>query len=134
MRVANPVFLAGFFPHDARRRAGCGISRRSRARNRPRTRAGWRKPTYLTSIGTRWMPSLTRSAAISSEAGLRTRQALDEIVEGEPGVDDVLDDQHVATSDLHVEVLEDADHTATSACEAPYDDTAMKSNSTGRSM
>jgi hypothetical protein len=28
----------------------------------------------------------------------------------EPGVDDVLDDQHIAIVDVAVEVLEDADH------------------------
>src|SRR5215207_8557466 len=36
-------------------------------------------------------------------------QVLEQVVEGQAGVDDVLDDEHVATLDLAVEVLEDAD-------------------------
>ena len=42
-------------------------------------------------------------------SGLSQRQCLAELVDGEPGVDDVLDDQDVPAGDLGVEVLEQAD-------------------------
>src|SRR5215207_3690607 len=37
-------------------------------------------------------------------------QVLEQVVQGQAGVDDVLDDEHVAALDLAVEVLEDADN------------------------
>ena len=41
---------------------------------------------------------------------MRALQVAHQVLEGEAGVDDVLDDQHVAALDRGVEVLEDADH------------------------
>jgi hypothetical protein len=41
--------------------------------------------------------------------GVAEAQRLAKVVEGQPGVDDVLDDQHVAPGDLLVKVLQEAD-------------------------
>jgi hypothetical protein len=46
--------------------------------------------------------------------GIAQPEGLAEVVEGEAGVDDVLDDEHVPAGDLGVEVLEEAD-----ACVSP---------------
>jgi len=52
---------------------------------------------------------LVRSAQTSSEAGARARNPK-QVGQRAAGVDDVLDDQHVAPLDRRVEVLEDADN------------------------
>jgi hypothetical protein len=43
-------------------------------------------------------------------ARLAGAQVLEQIVQGQPGIDDVLDQEHIAIGDRGVEVLEDPDH------------------------
>ena len=62
------------------------------------------------SSGTFCMPTLRSRAATSSEAGLRAREVLQQVVEREAGVHDVLDQQHVAALEVVIEVLEDPHH------------------------
>jgi hypothetical protein len=50
---------------------------------------------------------LVRSAQISSDAGLRAPSVRPQVRQGQPGVDDVLDDENVAAGDVDLEVLED---------------------------
>ena len=45
--------------------------------------------------------------------GIAERQRLAEVIERQPGVDDVFDDDHVAAGDLRVEVLEQPDASMT---------------------
>ena len=81
----------------ARRRAGCGSARRSRGRSRRRTRSGSRSRRTCTSTSTFAASGLRSSAQISTEAGAAALEVLAQPREGEAGVDDVLDDEHVAT-------------------------------------
>ena len=55
---------------------------------------------------------LAQSATISSDAGLRDDEVLEQVLERETGVEDVLAYEHVATLDGLVEVLEDAHDSA----------------------
>ena len=50
---------------------------------------------------------MVSSAQTSSEAGPRASQRAHQVLQRQPGVDDVLDDQHVAALERRVEVLED---------------------------
>ena len=71
-------------------------------------RFGISKPTYRTGTSISRRPGFVRSAQTSSEAGSRASQVPHQVREGQPGVDDVLDDEDVAALDRDVEVLEDA--------------------------
>ena len=66
------------------------------------------KPTYRTSISTLAASGLRSSVQISTEAGARDSRLDSSQDRVRPGVDDVLDDQHVPAGDVGVEVLEDA--------------------------
>ena len=70
------------------------------------------KPTYLSSWSTRCSPSFSSSAHTSRLRGIARTQVLAKVVEREPRVDDVLDDQDVAAGQVDVEVLDDPHHTA----------------------
>ena len=64
----------------------------------------------LTSTSTLTASGLRSSETISIEAGTRL-QVLQQPGQRQPGVDDVLDDQHVLPGDIPIEVLEDPHHT-----------------------
>ena len=95
-------------PAIARRRtAGCGSARRGRARSRSRTCPGSRSRRSAVGRSTLRRSGLVSSAQTSSERGLARLEVAQQVLERQPGVDDVLDDQHVAALDRRVEVLED---------------------------
>ena len=68
------------------------------------------KPTYFTGTCTLIASGLRNSATTSTLAAARDSQVLEQPGEGQPGVDDVLDDDHVPAGDVAVEVLEDPHH------------------------
>ena len=104
--------LEAAMPHARparRRREGCGSARRGRGRSR--SRSGWGSRSRRSASAGR--PCAARSGFVSSAqtssvAGFARAEAAQQVLERQPGVDDVLDDQHVAVLDRGVEILEDA--------------------------
>ena len=58
------------------------------------------------------MPSFTRRAQTSRLARVAGQEVAAQIRQRQPGVDDVLDHEHVAPGEVEVEVLHDAHHAA----------------------
>ena len=90
-----------------RRRAGCGSARRGPGRSRSRIGRGSRSRRSAIGSSTLRRSGLVSSAQTSSDAGSRAPRLRSRYCSVRPGVDDVLDDQHVAALDRRVEVLED---------------------------
>ena len=78
-------------------------------------------------------PSLTSNVMIRSATRGPEGGGCAAVREAAPGIDDVFDDQDVAIREVEVEVFMMPTMLAVRVVD-PYDETAMKSNSTGRSM
>ena len=70
---------------------------------------GMSNPTYFTGTDIFAASGLRSSVQISTDAGPRDLRLATSHESVRPGVDDVLDDQHVPAGDVGVEVLHDAD-------------------------
>ena len=127
-RIYPPPYARG---GASRRTGGSGSARRSRARSRRRTRRGSRTPRSAGPAAPSGCPSLRRSAATSSDAGLRAARFFSRYLSVRPestmsSTSRTSRPSRSWSRSFRIRTTPEV------FVAAPYDETAMKSNSSGR--